>query len=98
MAGNTRMKAHQSGYLVEKTRKQSRPTWEGRPRDRQDQPKETRSAPKEEYAKSYGSVKFLDGVQGESGIFEDPGSVFTTMAPDMMGAAMTLTIHPTSFD
>ena len=33
--------------------------------------KETRSASKEEYAKVYGSVKFLDGVQKELGIFVD---------------------------
>ena len=61
-------------------------------------PKETRSAPKEEYAKFYGSVKFLDGVQKELGIFDDLDSVFTTMAPNIMGAAMALTINPTSFD
>ena len=61
-------------------------------------PKETRNAPKEEYAKFYGSVKFLDGVQKELGIFDDLDSIFTTMAPNIMGAAMALTINPTSFD
>ena len=33
--------------------------------------KETRSTPKEEYAKLYGSVKFLDEIQKGLGIFND---------------------------
>ena len=32
------------------------------------------------------------------GIFDDLDSVFTTMAPNIMGASMALTINPTSFD
>jgi len=61
-------------------------------------PKETRSAPKEEYPKFYGSVKFLNGVQKELEIFEDLDSFFTTIAPNIIVAAMALTINPTSFD
>ena len=61
-------------------------------------PKEPRKAPSEEYAKFYGSVNFLDRVQKELGIFDDLDSVFTTMAPNIMGAAMALAINPTSFD
>ena len=34
-------------------------------------PKESRSRPKEEYAKHYGSVRFLDGIQKDMRIFED---------------------------
>jgi len=61
-------------------------------------PKESRSRPKEEYAKFYGSVNFLDGIQKEMGIYEDLDAIFTTMAPNIMGAAMALTINPGSFD
>ena len=61
-------------------------------------PKESRERPKEEYAKFYGSVRFLDGVQKEMGIFEDLDAVFTTLAPNIMGAAMALAINPTSMD
>ena len=61
-------------------------------------PKESRSRPKEEYAKHYGSVKFLDGIQKDMGIFDDLDAVFTTIAPNIMGAAMALAINPTSMD
>ncbi len=61
-------------------------------------PKESRSRPKEEYAKHYGSVRFLDGIQKGMGIFEDLDAVFTTMAPNIMGAAMALAINPASMD
>lgn len=61
-------------------------------------PKEVRKAPSEECAKFYGSVNLLDKVQDELGIFDDLDSVFTTMAPNIMGAAMALAINPTSFD
>ena len=61
-------------------------------------PKESRSRPKEEYAKHYGSVRFLDGIQKDMGIFEDLDEVFTTLAPNIMGAAMALAINPTSMD
>ena len=61
-------------------------------------PKESRSRPKEEYAKHYGSVRFLDGIQKSMGIFEDLDAVFTTMAPNIMGAAMALAINPASMD
>ena len=61
-------------------------------------PKESRSRPKEEYAKHYGAVKALDGIQKQMGIFEDLDAVFTTMAPSMMGAAMALAINPSTMD
>lgn len=61
-------------------------------------PKESRSRPKEEYAKHYGAVKALDGIQKQMGIFEDLDAVFTTMAPDMMGAAMASAINPSTMD
>ena len=61
-------------------------------------PKESRSRPKEEYAKFYGTVDFLDGIQKDMGIFEDLDAVFTTMAPNIMGAAMALAVNPTSMD
>lgn len=61
-------------------------------------PKESRSRPKEEYAKHYGTVNFLDCIQKDMGIFEDLDAVFTTMAPNIMGAAMALAINPTSMD
>lgn len=61
-------------------------------------PKESRSRPKEEYAKHYGSVRFLDGIQKDMGIFEDLDEVFTALAPNIMGAAMALAINPTSMD
>ena len=61
-------------------------------------PKKSREAPEEEYAKFYGSVRFLDAIQKRLGIFDDLDSVYTTMAPNIMGAAMALAINPTSFD
>lgn len=61
-------------------------------------PKESRSSPEEEYAKHYGAVDFLDHVQKDMGLFDDLDAVFTTMAPNIMGAAMALAINPTSMD
>ena len=61
-------------------------------------PKESRSRPKEEYAKHYGAVKALDGIQKQMGIFEDLDAVFATMAPNMMGAAMALAMNPSAMD
>ena len=61
-------------------------------------PKESRSRPKEEYAKHYGAVKALDGIQKQMGIFEDLDATFTTMAPNMMGAAMALAMNPSTMD
>lgn len=61
-------------------------------------PKESRSRPKEEYAKHYGAVKALDGIQKQMGIFEDLDAVFATMAPNIMGAAMALAMNPSTMD
>jgi transposase len=61
-------------------------------------PKESRKRPEEEYAKFYGTVQALDGIQKKIGLFEDLDSIFVTMAPNIMGAAMALTINPTSMD
>ena len=61
-------------------------------------PKESRSRPKEEFTKFYGSVDFLDGIQKDMEIFEDLDATFTTMAPNIMGAAMALAVNPTSMD
>lgn len=61
-------------------------------------PKESRERPKEEYAKYYGTVQALDGVQKQIGLFEDLDSVFVNMAPNIMGAAMAMAINPTSMD
>ena len=61
-------------------------------------PKESRERPKEEYAKFYGTVQALDSIQKEMGLYEDLDSVFTTMAPNIMGAAMALAINSTSMD
>lgn len=61
-------------------------------------PKESRERPKEEYAKFYGTVQALDGIQKEMELYDDLDSVFTTMAPNIMGAAMALAINPTSMD
>lgn len=61
-------------------------------------PKDARNRPKEEYAKHYGAVKFLDGVQKEMGIFEDLDAIFSTMAPNIMGAAIALAMNPSTMD
>lgn len=61
-------------------------------------PKDPRKHPEEEYAKFYGAVQALDGIQGQMGIFDDLDAVFTTMAPNIMGAAMALTINPSTMD
>ena len=61
-------------------------------------PKESKKRPEEEYAKFYGAVQALDGIQKGMGIYEDLDAVFTTMAPNIMGAAMALAINPTSLD
>jgi len=61
-------------------------------------PKETRTRPKEEYAKFYGTAQALDGIQKQMGLFDDLDAVFTTMAPNIMGAAMALAVNPTSMD
>lgn len=61
-------------------------------------PKESRKRPEEEYAKFYGAVQVLDGIQKGMGIYEDLDAVFTTMAPNIMGAAMAMAINPTSLD
>jgi len=61
-------------------------------------PKESRQRPKEEYAKFYGTVQALDGVQRQIGLFEDLDAVFVNMAPNIMGAAMAMAINPTSMD
>lgn len=61
-------------------------------------PKESRKRPEEEYAKFYGTVQALDGIQKKMGLFEDLDSVFIGMAPNIMGAAIALTINPTSMD
>lgn len=61
-------------------------------------PKETRKRPTEEYAKFYGSVKALDGIQKQLGLYEDLNGIFGPMAPNIMGAAMSLAINPTSMD
>ncbi len=61
-------------------------------------PKDSRKRPEEEYAKFYGTVQALDGIQKKIGLFEDLDSIFVTMAPNIMGAAMALTINPTSMD
>ena len=61
-------------------------------------PKESRKRPDEEYAKFYGTVHALDGIQKKMGLFEDLDSVFIGMAPNIVGAAIALTINPTSMD
>ena len=61
-------------------------------------PKDARSRPKEEFAKFYGAVQVLDAVQQRLGIYEDLNAIFTTMAPNIMGAAMALAISPSSMD
>ena len=61
-------------------------------------PKDARKRPEEEYAKFYGTVQASDGIQKKMGLFDDLDSVFTTMAPDIMGAAMALAGNPTSMD
>lgn len=61
-------------------------------------PKDSRKRPTEEYAKFYGSVKALDGIQKQLGLFEDLDAIFGPMAPNIMGAAMSLAINPTSMD
>ena len=61
-------------------------------------PKSSRKAPKEEYAKFYGPVCFLDGIQSELGLQEDLEEVFVDMAPNIMGASLALAIRPSSMD
>lgn len=61
-------------------------------------PKVTRCQPKEEFAKFYGAVQALDGIQSQLHLYDDLEKAFTTMAPNIMGAAMALAISPTSFD
>lgn len=61
-------------------------------------PKVSRSRPKEEYAKFYGPVKFLDGLQKEMNLYEDLESIFSSLAPNIMGAAMALAMNPSTMD
>ena len=61
-------------------------------------PKDGRKRPEEEYAKYYGAVRFLDEIQKDMGIFEDLDAVFSTMAPNIMGAAMALAMNPSTMD
>jgi len=61
-------------------------------------PKESRSRPSEEYAKYYGSVAILDAVQKELGLLEDLFENFTGLEGNIMGAAMSQVIDPSSFD
>ena len=61
-------------------------------------PKSSRKTPKEEYAKFYGPVCFLDGIQSKLGLQEDLEEVFIDMAPNIMGASLALAIRPSSMD
>ena len=61
-------------------------------------PKESRKRPAEEHAKFYGSVAVLDAVQKELGILDDLSETFAGLEKNIMGAAMSQVIDPTSFD
>jgi len=61
-------------------------------------PKQSIERPKEEFAKFYGAVEALDGIQKQMHLYDDLKSIFGSMAPNIMGAAMALAISPSSFD
>lgn len=61
-------------------------------------PKEPRSRPRVEYAKFYGNVCVLDHIQKELGILDDLEAVYPDIGGNIMGAAMSQVIDPSSFD
>jgi hypothetical protein len=61
-------------------------------------PKESRARPAEEYAKFYGPVAVLDSVQKELGLLEDLFDNFAGLEGNIIGAAMSQVIDPSSFD
>lgn len=61
-------------------------------------PKESRSRPAEEHAKHYGQAAVLDAVQKELGLLDDLNGCLPGLGRNIMGAAMSQTIDPSSFD
>ena len=61
-------------------------------------PKRSAKRPAEEYAKHYGAVAVLDAVQKELGLLDDLFETFAGLEGNIMGAAMSQVIDPTSFD
>jgi transposase len=61
-------------------------------------PKESRKRPDTEYAKLYGAVCLLDHVQEGMGICRDLDEAFFGRGDNILGAAMSQVIDPSSFD
>ena len=61
-------------------------------------PKESRKRPDSECAKLYGAVRLLDHVQDGMGIRRDLDEAFFGRGDNILGAAMSQVIDPSSFD